>query len=77
MKKILLIVPILFLTGCVSVEVPGDNDCYRYIDYAGSENYMDWHSNLCQTEGAELFCREDGKVFKVSEYERVECPKEE
>jgi hypothetical protein len=68
---------LLILTLFLVSKTPKDNSCYRYVDYTGNENYMDWHGNLCQTEGAELFCREDGKMFKVSEYERTECPKEE
>lgn len=77
MKKLLLIVPVLFLlTGCVTITIP-DDTCYRYIDYNGEEHYMNYHSNNCGASYGNMYCRIRDKRIQVLEYDVVECPVEE
>lgn len=77
MKKILLlIVPTIFLTGCVSVTVPEDNSCYRYIDYQYKEHYMDYQKNRCFISSGQMACVDGEITRKVVEFEIMECPKE-
>lgn len=73
-KLILLAIPVLLLTGCVSVKIIDENSCYRYVDYKGEENYMNSDINTCYTNRGAMFCKENGRKFQVFEYELTKCP---
>lgn len=78
MKTILmLILSVLCLTGCVSVEITKDNTCYRYVDYKNEEHFMNYQGNDCYTSYGNMYCANNKKRVKVYEYEKVECPKKE
>lgn len=77
MKKIiLLILPSIFLTGCVYIKVPDDNACYRYIDYKNEEYIMSYQDNTCYISSGQLVCKDEEKRVRVQEFEIIECPKE-
>ena len=81
MKKIKIVavaIPILFcLTGCVTVEVPEDDTCFRYIDYKGEEHYMNYQTNNCFVSKGCMLCRDGETRKQVVEYEITKCPKED
>ena len=77
MKKIILILAVLLMTGCVTITTIPDNRCYRYVDYTGEEHYMDYHTNNCGFSYGLMYCRVNDKRIQVTEYEMVACPVEE
>lgn len=75
-KVILVAIPLILLTGCISIETIEENDCYRFIDYNNNEHYAKRSEDSCWFLDGGMFCSKDGTNYSVVEYEKIECPTE-
>lgn len=75
-KLMSLVLPVILLTGCVSVEVVEENECYRFVDYQNEEHYITLEGGHCSQAYGNLTCSDGTHIYKVNEFEYVECPAE-
>ena len=75
-KLMLLMLPVILFTGCVSVEVVEENECYRFVDYQNAEHYITLENGDCSQAYGNLTCSDGAHTYKVNEFEKIECPAE-
>lgn len=75
-KLMLVAIPLILLTGCVSVEVVEESECYRFVDYQNEERYITLEGGECSQSYGNLTCSDSTHNYKVVEYEKIECPTE-